>query len=250
MRLTLASLAGLGLFLWPFTGLGLPPAAPAVAVAIATLLVLGLVEVGTRRLDARLLALLAALAAIDTALRMLLLNGIGGFSPIFFLVLCAGYVFGPSYGFLTGATALLVSALATGGVGPWLPYEMFGVGWVGAAAGWAGLVSKRTLVLVVVGIAAGFAYGAILDVYDWTYFRGAAGFGWVPGMPVGAALAGFARYYLVTSLAYDAFRAAGNGVLVLFLGPAVLTALRRLRARLSLEVVALSPLEPLELGGG
>ncbi|HEY8761085.1 MAG TPA: ECF transporter S component [Candidatus Dormibacteraeota bacterium] len=245
MRLTLASLAGLGLFLWPFTGLGLPAAAPAVAVAIATLLALALVEVGTRRLDARLLALLAALAAVDAALRMLLVNGIGGFTPIFFLVLCAGYVFGPSYGFLTGATALLVSALATGGVGPWLPYEMFGVGWVGAAAGWAGLTSRRTLVLALVGVAAGFGYGALLDAYDWTYFRGAGGFGWVPGMPFGAALSGFAHFYLVTSLAWDAFRAAGNAALVLLLGPAVLTALRRLRARLTLEVVPFSqPLEP------
>lgn len=242
MRLTLASLAGLGLFLWPFAGLGLPPAAPAVAVAVATLLALALVEVGTRRLDARLLALLTALAAVDAALRMLLVNGIGGFSPIFFLVLCAGYVFGPSYGFLTGATALLVSALATGGVGPWLPYEMFGVGWVGAAAGWAGLTSRRTLVLTLVGVAAGFAYGALLDAYDWTYFRGAGGFGWVPGMPLGAALAGFAHFYLVTSLAWDAFRAAGNAALVLLLGPAVLTALRRLRSRLTLEVVPLPQL--------
>jgi energy-coupling factor transport system substrate-specific component len=242
MRLTLASLAGLGLFLWPFTGLGLPPAAPAVAVAVATLLVLGLVEIGTRRLDARLLALLAALAAVDAALRMLLVNGIGGFSPIFFLVLCAGYVFGPSYGFLTGATALLVSALATGGVGPWVPYQMFGVGWVGAAAGWAGLVSRRTLVLAMVGIVTGFAFGAILDVYDWTYFRGAGGFGWVPGMPFGPSVAGFAHFYLVTSLAYDAFRAVGNAALVLLLGPAVLVALRRLRARLTLEVVPLTQL--------
>jgi energy-coupling factor transport system substrate-specific component len=244
MRLTIASVAGLGLFLWPFTGLGLAPAAPAISVAVATVLALVLVEVGTRRLDARLLALLAALAAIDAALRMLLVNGIGGFSPIFFLVLCAGYVFGPSYGFLTGATALLVSALATGGIGPWLPYEMFGVGWVGAAAGWAGLISRRTFVLALVGIAAGFGYGALLDAYDWTYFRGAGGFGWVPGMPLGAALAGFGHFYLVTSLAWDAFRAAGNAVLVLLLGPAVLTALRRLRARLTLEVVPLTRLEP------
>ena len=243
MRLTLASLAGLGLFLWPFLGLGFPPAAPAIAVAVGTVLVLGLLEVGTRRLDARMLALLAALAAIDAALRMLLVNGIGGFSPIFFLVLCAGYVFGPSYGFLTGATALLVSALATGGVGPWLPYEMFGVGWVGAAAGWAGLVSRRTLVLALLGVAAGFAYGAILDVYDWTYFRGAGGFGWRPGMPAGEALAGFGHFYLVTSLAYDAFRAGGNAIVVLLLGPPVLAALRRLRARLSLEVVPLAELK-------
>ena len=64
-------------------------------------------------------------------------------------------------------------------------------------------------------------------------------------MPFGAALSGFAHFYLVTSLAWDAFRAAGNAALVLLLGPAVLTALRRLRARLTLEVVPFSqPLEP------
>jgi energy-coupling factor transport system substrate-specific component len=47
--------------------------------------------------------------------------------------------FGPSYGFLTGAFSLLVSAVATGGVGPWVPYQMLAAGWVGAAAGLAGL---------------------------------------------------------------------------------------------------------------
>ena len=63
-------------------------------------------------------------------------------------------------------------------------------------------------------------------------------------MPVGEALAGFAHFYLVTSLAYDTFRAVGNAALVLLLGPAVLTALRRLRARLTLEVVPASLLHP------
>jgi len=56
-----------------------------------------------RRLDSGRLALLAALAAIDAALRLALVSGIGGFSPIFFLVLCAGYEFGGLVWFLVGA---------------------------------------------------------------------------------------------------------------------------------------------------
>jgi energy-coupling factor transport system substrate-specific component len=246
MRLTAASGAGLALFAWPFAGLGLPPATPAIAVALGTLLGLGLVEFGARRLDARLLALLAALAAVDAALRMALVSGIGGFSPIFFLVLCAGYVFGPSYGFLCGATALLVSALATGGLGPWIPYQVFAVGWVGAGAGIAGRWFRGPWALAVVGLFAGYAFGALLDVWDWTYFRGSGGLGWAPALGAGENLLRFGRYYLATSLAYDSFRAVGNLLAVLLLGPPVLAALRRLKARFTLEVMAAPQMQALE----
>lgn len=141
--IALVSIAGLGLFLWPFLGLGLPPEVPAVAVTLAAVASLALIEAGTRRLDSGRLALLAALAAIDAALRLALVNGLGGFSPIFFLVILAGYEFGPSYGFLVGSFSLLVSALVTGGVGPWLPYETFALGWVGLSSGVAGAIVRR-----------------------------------------------------------------------------------------------------------
>ena len=36
--------------------------------------------------------------------------------------------------FLLGVLTLLVSAILTGGVGPWLPYQMFTAGWVGLSA--------------------------------------------------------------------------------------------------------------------
>ena len=143
MSIAVVSLAGIVLFVWPFLGLGLPPEVPALAVTLGAVASLGLMEAGARRLDSGRLALLAALAAIDAALRLALVNGVGGFSPIFLLVICAGYEFGASYGFLVGAFSLLVSALVTGGIGPWLPYETFAVGWVGASSGLAGSVVRR-----------------------------------------------------------------------------------------------------------
>ena len=135
MRLVLGivSLVGAGLFLWPFLGSGAAGDAPALTVALATALGFAAIEVGTRRLDARGLALLAALCALAAGLRLVLLTGIGGFSPFFLLVLCAGYALGPSFGFLTGALALVVSAIVTGGIGPWLPYQLFAAGWVGGS---------------------------------------------------------------------------------------------------------------------
>jgi energy-coupling factor transport system substrate-specific component len=241
----LVSLAGAALFAWPFIGSDLPASTPAWTLSVACIAALMLVEAGTRQLDARGLALLAVIAAIDTALRLAVVEGIGGFSPIYFLVLCAGFVFGPSYGFLAGALSILVSAIAGAGVGPWVPYQVFAVGWVGVAAGLAGrwrspMPGRRDiLVLAVVGALMGWVVGALLDIQDWIpVYRGNPTLGWEPGMNAATAALHFTRFYLLTSLAYDTFRAVGNVVMVVALGAPVLVALARLKARLTFEVVA------------
>lgn len=247
MRLVLLSFGGLALFLWPFAGRGVPADAPALALGLGAIGALVLVEYGTRRLDARGLALLAAIAAIDAALRLAFVTGIGGFSPIFFLILCSGYVFGPAFGFEAGAVALLVSALATGGVGPWLPYQLFAAGWVGVAAGLVGgrlggPPRRRDLALLaLVGFVAGFGYGALMDIWNWTFFAASPDLGWLPGAPLGDTVTRFGHFYLVTSLAYDSFRAVGNALLVVVLGGPVLAALARLRVRLHFEIVPEGP---------
>ena len=238
------SLAGLALFVWPFTGSGLPDNTPAWTLMLACLAALFAVEAGTRQLDSRALALLAAIAAIDAALRLALIVGIGGFSPLFFLVLCAGYVFGPTFGFMAGALSILVSALLGAGVGPWVPYQVFAVGWVGVAAGVAGRWRstapglRDVAVLAAVGLVMGYVFGALMDITDWIPgFRGNPTLGWSPGMPPAMALVHFARFYVLTSFGYDTFRAVGNALMVVALGAPVIVALTRFRARLQFEVV-------------
>jgi energy-coupling factor transport system substrate-specific component len=251
MRVGTISIAGLGLFLWPFVAADTPPVATTLALSLGLLAVLAFVEASTRRLDARRFALLAAIAAIDAALRLVLVTGLGGFSPIFFLILAAGYVYGPSYGFLAGSVALLASAVATGGIGPWLPYEMVGCGFVGLVAGIAGLrrsgpVTWRDIaVLAAAGVVTGFAYGALLDVWDWTtFYRGTPGFGWQPGLSLTAALSRFGRFYVATTLVWDSFRAVGNALAVIVLGAPVLAGLIRMRARFNVVVLDASPGAP------
>jgi energy-coupling factor transport system substrate-specific component len=260
MSIALVSLAGIVLFIWPFLGLGLPPEVPALAITLGAVASLALMEAGARRLDSGRLALLAALAAIDAALRLVLVSGIGGFSPIFFLVLCAGYEFGASYGFLVGAFSLLVSGLVTGGVGPWLPYETFAVGWMGASSGLAGSFVRRfgqrfrprrrtwlpdrldMAVLVGVAVVTGFAYGALTDIWGWVaFYRGVENIGWTPGLSAGDTLAQFGRYYTLTSLSWDSFRALGDALAVLALGAPVLMAMGRLRARLGYQILTEEP---------
>src|SRR5437879_9310327 len=188
MKVALISLAGLAVFGWPFVAAGAPPDAVVLAIALGAVAVLAFVEVATRHLDSRQFALLAVIAAIDAALRLVLVTGIGGFSPIFFLILVAGYAFGPSFGFLCGATSLLASAIATGGIGPWLPYQLIACGWVGMAAGIAGFWRspspgvRDVVILACVGVIPCYAFGALLDVWDWTtVYRCMQPLGFVPG---------------------------------------------------------------------
>jgi energy-coupling factor transport system substrate-specific component len=128
-----------------------------------------------------------------------------------------------------------------------VPYQVFALGWVGVAAGLAGQwrtnppTWRDLLVLAAVGAIMGWLFGALLDVTDWVpVYRGNPTLGWEPGMSAATALIHFARFYLLTSLAYDTFRAVGNVVMVLALGAPVLAALARLKARLTFKVVALN----------
>jgi energy-coupling factor transport system substrate-specific component len=237
--------AGLALFIGPLL---LGPAFPqpvvlfGALVAVSTVVVLG-VALQTHRLSTRLLAVLAALVAIDATLRLVIVIGLLGFSPIFFLVIAGGFVMGPSFGFAGGALTLLLSAVLTAGLGPWLPYQMLAAGWVGMGAGYLGRATRRSTspvavaLLCLYGGVAGFAYGLLLDLWEWPLLvaAGSSPLSWAPGIGMAALLRRFGGFYLATSVAYDSFRAAGNLLLLAVLGPAVIRALDRFRRRFLLD---------------
>jgi energy-coupling factor transport system substrate-specific component len=237
--------AGLVLFIGPLLlgpGFPQPVVLFSALVAVSALVVLG-VALQTHRLSTRLLAVLAALVAIDATLRLVIVIGLLGFSPIFFLIVAGGFVMGPSFGFASGALTLLLSAVLTAGLGPWLPYQMLAAGWVGMGAGYLGRMTRRStsrraiVVLCLYGAVAGFAFGLLLDLWEWPLLvaSGSSPFSWVPGSDLPGLLRRFGGFYLATSLVYDSFRAAGNLLLLLLLGPAVIRALDRFRRRFLVE---------------
>ena len=114
----------------PFLFLALLPIVIAVMLA----------EVSEGGLDPRVLAILGVLTACNAVLRGLS-AGTAGVELVFFLLILAGRVFGPGFGFALGCTSLFASALVTAGVGPWLPYQMLVSAWVGMGAG---LLPRRT----------------------------------------------------------------------------------------------------------
>ena len=146
-----------------------------------------------------------------------------------------------------GALTMLVSALVTGGVGPWLPGQMFTSGWVGMSAallrpiiqpfatksGWkkASGTSAEIILLAILGLVWGFLYGAIMNLWQWPFIAGAQGQSWAVGLGFSETLQRYVAYYLVTSLVWDAIAATGNVLLILAFGAAALKALRRFQKR-------------------
>ncbi len=217
--------------------------APLLLTALVSLCFVALLfETQGQALGAKLIALLGVLVAINSVLRFVetAVPGPGGYSPIFFLIILVGYVYGGRMGFLMGALTLIVSALITGTVGPWLPYQMFTAGWIGLSAPLCHPVVRlfdgegRRAEIVTLAIFAalwGLVYGAIMNLWFWPFFTSDPGQSWTPGIGIVEGVQRYATFYLVTSLQWDFMRSAGNVLLMLAVGAPAIRALRRFRRR-------------------
>jgi energy-coupling factor transport system substrate-specific component len=247
--LVVTSVIGVVAFGWPLlihahagANLAHSADAPWLFVAILPLLlavVLG--EMAEGSLDAKAIALLGILAACGSALRVPS-PGVAGFEPVFFLLIPSGRVLGRGFGFVLGAVTIAASALITGGIGPWLPFQMFGAAWMGFGAGCLPPARGRAEILVLAAYAAvsSVAYGTLLNLWFWPFGAGTTtSFSFVPGAGLLHNLHSFVFFDLTTSLGFDLTRALTNTVLVLVLGRPVLAALRRAsrRAAFDAEVV-------------
>jgi energy-coupling factor transport system substrate-specific component len=209
-------------------------------------------EVQGQAVDTKLIALIGVLVGINAVLRFIEVGipGPGGFSPVFLLIVLVGYVFGGRAGFLMGAMTFFVSALVTGGVGPWLPGQMITAGWVGMSAALlrtvvhlAGWREQRGEVffLAAFSFAWGYLYGLVMNLWTWPFISGPAGQYWSQGVGLAETLQRYASYYLVTSFAWDTAMAVGNAVLLLAFGAAGLRALRRFRRKFSFAYLPIPP---------
>jgi energy-coupling factor transport system substrate-specific component len=185
---------------------------------------------------ARTVALLGALVAIDATLR--LVPSFLGASPIFALIVLVGYVFGPRFGFVMGTLTLLLSAAITAGVGPWLPFQMLCTGWIGVASGWLPRWKSNhgeLATAVAFGAVAGFAYGALMNLYSWPFAAPGVtedvGLYWSPTLSLVESLERYAAFYVATSLVHDGTRAVATALLILVAGVPVIRLLRRFHAR-------------------
>jgi energy-coupling factor transport system substrate-specific component len=248
LAIAAVTLVGVGAFLWPllisFRGSATDHSADAPWIFVTMLPLLLLVvaaEIAEGGMDAKAVALLGVLGGIGAVLRPLT-GGVTGVQLMFFLLVPAGRVLGPGFGFVLGNVAMFASAALTGGGGPWLPFQMLAAGWVGLFAGLlpARLRGRAELsMLALYGFIASVAYGFVLNLWFWPF--GASNVGtnaaitFVAGDPLGENLRRWLAFSMTTSLGFDIPRGLATAAAVVFLGRPVLLALRRAARRAAFD---------------
>jgi energy-coupling factor transport system substrate-specific component len=168
---------------------------------------------------ARVVGLVAVLAALAVVGR-LAFAAVPNVKPTTDIVLFAGYALGGVPGFAVGAISAVASNVFLG-QGPWTAWQMAAWGGVGVGGALLARATRgRELGRVELAIAcgvAGLAFGAFMDVYQWTF----------------AARQDFATYVAIatTSLPYNLAHAIGNVAFCLLIGPVFVRSLRRYRRR-------------------
>lgn len=216
-------------------------------VLVPLLLALCASEIARGSFDVRGIAILGILAALGTALRIPS-PGVAGLEPVFFLLVLAGRAYGPGFGFALGGLTMFVSSLFTGGVGPWLPFQMLAAGWVGLGAGFLPTLAKwsreRWLLAAYTAVAC-VLYGTVMNLWFWPFGAGATtSVSFVPGASIATNVAHFVVFDVTTSLGFDIPRAVINAALIVVLGGPILVALRRGAAKMTLHRSAAVPGDP------
>lgn len=240
LSIAIAGVASLLMFSWPLfiTSNISTEATTAQTVFILLMpltLVIVLIEFATGDISSKHLALLGVLIALNAVIR-LLGAGTAGIETAFFLVILGAYVFGSGFGFILGAGSIFVSALLTGGIGPWLPFQMMGAALIGLGAGLIPHAKKKWLVklnLIVYAVIASFTYGALMTLWNWPYLAGTGTqVSYVAGAPVIDNLTRFLQYEIVTGgLIWDTGRAITTSLLILLTGSALIATLSRAATR-------------------
>ncbi|MFA5527208.1 MAG: ECF transporter S component [Peptostreptococcales bacterium] len=116
------------------------------------------------------ISLIGTLAGIAGIMRIPF-GGIPNVQPTTALVIIAGWVFGPLFGFMVGALSVLVSNSFLGH-GPWTPWQMFAWGMAGLLSGSLSKIKLKPskIFLGVYGFLWGFAYDYILNLWHFLTF--------------------------------------------------------------------------------
>lgn len=216
---------------WPLfatSQLALPPAVTTLVVPLALAVLID--DLVRTDFDARNTAVLASLIALAAIARMVS-PGVAGIEPIWVVLIVAGRALGAAAGFAIGVGAIATSALMTGGVGPWLPYQMILAGWIAMGAGWLPRAEgpAERWWLAGYGAVAGVLFGWGMNLWFWPSATSLQ-----PGLALDYAdsplerLGALVQFSAMTSLGFDLPRAALTATLLLLAAPRLLRGIRRL----------------------
>ncbi len=144
-----------------------------VSIAYIFLFILGMYfRFEESNVSSKEIALIAIYSAFAAVARIPFI-GIPSVQPVSFLVLCAGYVFGPMVGFIIGGNVAFISNIFFG-QGVWTIYQVFAWGFFGLIGGLLGRKKKRILdkwILALLGFLLAFVYGWLMNMWSWFLVR-------------------------------------------------------------------------------
>lgn len=245
VALLLVTIVGIMAFAWPLIaepGSGSVAHADDAPLLVAFLLPVVLatlaLSINEGGIDAKALAMLGVLSAIAAALRPFG-PAAAGIEPMWIIIILGARALGPVFGFLLGSTAMFVSALITGGVGPWLPFQMMAAAWIGLGAGLLPKTTKHRyelLILLPYTFASALFFGLLMNLWQWPWTPGLGeAISYLPGDEPSANIMRWLRFSITTSLAWDLSRAISTTIFIAIASKPILVALRRgaRRARFS-----------------
>jgi energy-coupling factor transport system substrate-specific component len=211
--------AAVGAAVW--TAVAPEDAALALLVLAAALIVAGAAWLESGPGSSKELVLIATLAAAAAAGRVLF-AAVPNVQPVTVTAVVAGVALGPRAGMAVGGLAALVSNFYLG-QGAYTPWQMLAWGGCGLVGGLAAPLLRRRVPLALTCFVLGFAFDAVMDVWEWLSFYPHT---WQA----------FAALY-ARGIWFDAAHAGGNVVLALVAGPELRRLLERYARRLKAEVV-------------
>ena len=171
--------------------------------------------------SAKEVTVIATLAAAAAAGRVLMAP-VPDVQPVTVIVVATGVALGARAGIGVGASAAFVSNFFLG-QGLWTPWQMLAWGGCGAVGALAAPLLRRRIPFAIVCCLLGFAFGFVLDVWNWYGFYPHTWSSFI------------ARQ--ATGLPFDVAHATGNLVLALAAGPELRRLLERYGRRLKTEIV-------------
>jgi energy-coupling factor transport system substrate-specific component len=193
----------------------------ALLLAVVAVLVAAAAHLEATPGSVRDVTLVATLAGIATAGRVLL-HPLPGVQPMTVVVAAAGAALGPGHGFAVGALGALTSNFFLG-QGPHTPWQMLAWGGCGLLAGLARRLLEGRVAFGLFCFALGFAFGIFTDLWHWYAFYPHT---WTALTVV-----------LGAGVAFNAAHAVGNIVIAFVAGPELRRVLTRYERRLRTEVV-------------
>ena len=220
-RLIALAAGGAAIAAAAWTALSPDEAALPVLLAAGALLVSGAAWLESGPGASKEIALVATLAAVAAAGRVLF-AAVPGVQPVTVIVVAAGAALGARAGFATGALAALASNFFLG-QGPWTPWQMLGWGACGIAGAALAPVLRGRLSFAAVCFVLGFAFSALMDVWLWLSF-------WPHTWQA-------LTVVLARGVWFEAAHAVGNVVIALAIAPELRRLLERYARRLRTEIV-------------